>query len=291
MKTSWLKLSPSGVATLEFCPRSYTWRYILLKGRPGPQDARRVLGSLYHAGAAAIDQVRPVEPALDGVLKSIRTSPTYLVADSPMLDKLRGDALAVLSKYPAYVAKLPTTWKTLMIEEPLEVNFKEQFTLVCVPDKVVRDLGTGALWVIERKTTSRNDSGWLRQWRLNFQTTAEVLAVEAHFREPVAGVYIEQVVITRRRNKSVVGLQALANVTYHTPKPVQKSDHIKAEGRAYLKAKVRELRWRARTDSMWVPRYGSCKGCDYEDICAGRVQANDVLVTVPRHKLKAPAKT
>lgn len=311
-----ITISPSGAATLKFCPRKWAWRYVKGLERPGPIKAQMALGSMYHAMAAAVDNGQSASAAIMGVVADYRTSPIYLVQDSPLLDHLAiecdnrllpgyqrmmhvghytEDAHTTDNDYPQRWQGLidgPPSWHTLDLERTFTMavglGAQQGFILKVVPDKVIRD-GEGRLWVVERKTTERDDRQWVSKWRLNAQTTAEVLAVAEHYNEPVQGVLLEQVVITRQRSTKFVERfvgepQPLHRVMYHPHRPVPKSRFILEEGRAYFRGVVREILWRRRTGRQWEPNYNSCPTCDYNDICDGTYEYEQVLVEAPRDR-------
>jgi hypothetical protein len=169
-------------------------------------------------------------------------------------------------------------YETIFCEKELHVPLGK-FVLSCTPDKVIRDLDTGGIWVVERKTTGRDDSNWDRKWALNPQTTAEVVAVEKTLDKPVAGVYIEQVVVTRKRLATWPknAPQPLHQHTQYPWRPVPKSQHVKDEFIRFGESVVAELRWRYTTDRMWDTNYASCERCEAKDICLGRRHPTEIL--------------
>jgi len=287
------------------------------------------MGTLYHAMAAAVDNGGDPAVAIAQVVHDYRVHPTYLVEDSPLLEqlanecnnKVQGGYNRMMTKGQYSVTEIgetifdptgtfvdndgataaarfklafssPRAWRTLAVEEefkmPLPLGAHDGFVLKCIPDKVIRD-GEGHLWVVERKTTERDDRKWVGKWRLNAQTTAEALCVAHHYSEPVQGVLLEQVVITRQRStkhiEHYVGEpQPINKVMFHPHRPVPKSRFILEEGKAYYRGIAKEILWRRRTNRQWDPNYNNCGVCDYNDICDGTMPAEQALIKVPRHR-------
>jgi len=287
-----MELSPSSISSLKFCPRRWTIKYKLNLDRPKRLDAKMLLGSMYHAGTAAIDRGTDVICESDAIIDEAhrtRLSPTYIAHDSPLVDQIKHEVISLMPKYRTFMKPhgLVVTavdhyepWQTIHIERELKVKLYRDHVLVVIPDKVIRDLNTGELWVVERKTTSRDDAQWDRKWRLNFQTTAQVIAVEHELKAPVAGVLIEQVVITRKRSKSHDGPlpQPIHRVTFNPHRPVPKTPHLKAEAATYMESAVKELNWRRTYHRGWDPNYNNCERCDMQDVCTGQQQLDDVAV-------------
>jgi hypothetical protein len=151
---------------------------------------------------------------------------------------------------------------------------------MCIPDKIID--GPDGVWVVERKTTTRDDAGWLNQWRLNFQTTMEVLVAEAYYKTPIQGVLIEQTLVTRRRVKDwPKGLpQDILKLEIQPPKPVPKEPFVKEEGKRFITDTIAELSWRHQKAHQWAANYANCPRCPLSPICNGKATAENLLVPI-----------
>jgi hypothetical protein len=181
-------------------------------------------------------------------------------------------------KYHKFVHEIEPDWDILMLEKELHVPCGK-FVLSCIPDKVVQNKYSGQIWIVERKTTARDDASWDRKWALDAQTTAEVIAVEKTLDKPVAGVYLEQVVVTRKRNSTWTSPlpQPIHNFTHYPWRPVPKSEHVKNELLRFGEGIDAEIRWRYSTGREWDTNYASCERCEAKDVCLGRVHPAEVL--------------
>lgn len=290
-------LSPSRIATLKFCPRKWAWRYVKSKAKPGTLKHYMVFGSMHHATAAAIDLRQPVSDdaaralgltprptnhyGIDTACNEIRIDPTYHITQSPLVDHIRGEVLKwAVPGYYKWVKQHASDWDVVSVEQEHIMKLWD-FSLKTIPDAVIRD--EQGLWVVERKTTERDDSTWAQKWALNFQTTAECLTVEDTLNEEVQGVILQQVIVTRKRSKThISGLipQAIHDVRLMPPRHIAKGPFVKAEGKLYAKAAYNEINWRKTQNHQWDPNYNSCGICELADICTGRV-SEDTLVDIP----------
>jgi hypothetical protein len=280
-------LNTSKMMLLKFCSRLYNWKITKRLGVPYPPNVPMVQGTLYHAMAEAYDNGDPVLEVLHAAAEKIRLDPQYQVSFSDTLDYLVQEMYNKwLPKYKNHVdrtyheigTKSITRFENLMLEKELHVPCGK-FVLSCVPDKVVLDHDDGSIWVVERKTTQRDDSSWLNKFALNAQTTAEVIAVEKTLDKPVAGVYLEQVVVTRKRgaNWSSPLPQPIHSHTQYPWRPVPKSQHVKDEFIRFGEGIVSELRWRYTQGREWDVNYANCERCEARDVCLGRVHPAEVF--------------
>lgn len=281
-------LNTSGMMLMKFCPRLYNWKItkrLGVAGWLGPKSVPMVQGTLYHAMSEAYDGYLPVLEQLHEAATKIRLSPEYSVAFDPILEHLVQEMYNKwLPKYKAFYQGFHEEYDILMTEKELHVPF-EKFVLSCIPDKVVRHRESGEVWVVERKTTMRDDSSWDRKWALNAQTTAEVLAVERTLDKPVTGVYIEQVVVTRKRSTNwTAGIpQPINSFTHHPWRPVPKSQHVKDEFVRFGEGIVEEIRWRNKSGREWDTNYANCERCEAKDVCLGRKPPSEVFTALPEN--------
>jgi hypothetical protein len=289
-------LNSSKMMLLKFCPRLYHWKITKRLGAPiyiNQKVAPMVSGTLYHAMSEAVDLGLDPLRQIRAAAQKIRLDPQYTVDFSECLDCLVSEMYnRWLPKYKAFISSQVETsfgasslgdrYETLFTERELHVPLGK-FVLSCIPDKVVRDLETGEIWVVERKTTSRDDSMWVNKFALNAQTTAEVLAVEKTLDKPVAGVYLEQVVVTKKRaaNWTKPYPQPIANFTHHPWRPVPKSQHVKDEFVRFGEGIVEEIRWRNTNGREWDTNYASCERCEAKDVCLGRKHPAEVFEALP----------
>ena len=276
-------LNSSRLATFKTCPRLYRWTAVKrLDALRAFLTVPIIQGSLYHAMTAAYDAKQLTYPALQEAANKIRNAATYGVGFSETL-KYLVDELQYhwLPKYEDFLTDygITTTYETLMLEQPLEVEFPT-FVLHTIPDKVVRHRETGEIWVVERKTTSRDDSNWSNKWTLNPQTTAEIIAVEKTLDKPVAGVYIEPVVVTRKNSTKWDDPypQPIHNFTHHPWRAVSKSPFLKGEWIRYAEGLVAEMKWRDINNLAWEPNYNSCPDCRMAPYCSGKLDPEDPQV-------------
>jgi hypothetical protein len=266
------------------CPRLHSWHYVENLRRPGRLDYKMLFGSMWHVASHALDGFQSPKLYMDLEAQKIRSDPTYMVSDSPLIDRaIQEVGTKVIPKYHDYLTTEPVkSWETLAVEEKLSMKMNG-LPVQCIPDKIIQDPDC-RLWVIERKTTSRDDQDWLAQWLLNFQTTMEVILAEAKYGRPFEGVYMEQITITRRRVKGLPkGVpQDISKVILHPPRPVAKSDFLKEEAKRFVKETLQEICWRHQEGIQWTANYNSCQGpygpCEMVDVCAGKKTAEEVLV-------------
>jgi hypothetical protein len=112
------------------------------------------------------------------------------------------------------------------------------------------------------------------------------MIAESHYQRPVEGVIIEQVKITRKRQKNVPEGQPqdLNKAEVAPPRAVPKTPFIKAEAKEFLAATMAELRWRHHTGHQWDANYINCPSCEMFSVCSGRRQPEDALVPLDRGK-------
>jgi hypothetical protein len=283
-------ISPSFVTAAKWCPRTHSWRYVKKVGivrDPSEKKTRigwynMLVGRMWHKTAQVVDAFGTVSTELAAEAALVRAEPTYLSADSGLVDRAVNECqTAVLPKYLNHLDQHCKSWRTIDLELPISAMFND-IPVKCIPDKVVEEYDK--LWVVERKTTQRDDQSWHRQWALNFQTTMEVMIAESHYQRPVEGVIIEQVKITRKRAKNWPEGQPqdISKVEVAAPRPVPKTPFIKAEAKQFLAAVMDELRWRHKTGHQWDANYVNCPKCEMFGICSGRRQPEDALVPLDR---------
>ena len=271
-------LNPSRFASFEWCPRIYNWKYVKLLDAPSSGFTEPMIqGSLYHTMAEAYDKGIDAWMALERKAAEMRTDGCYEVKWSVVIDYLQDEIYKKwFPLYKEFWDPLTERYEIISLEKAYHAEFPS-FHLITKPDKVVRDLETGLVWVVERKTTKRDDSQWANKWRMNMQTTAEVIAVEKNLDEIVAGVYLEPVVVTRRKSKtwSWNTPQPIANFTHYPWRPVPKPDFIRREWERWAEDKVAELKWRYQTGREWEGHLLHCGDCRMNKYCSGLVKADD----------------
>jgi hypothetical protein len=276
--------SPSFLTTLKFCPRAHFIRYGRELEPIGRLDDKMLWGRMYHRAVQDIDQGEDPVKGLEDEGQAIRLQPTYLSSDSLLIDRVQEEVVKeALPVYRKYVTgPVAALWRTVDVETEIYA-IVDDLKVKCIPDKIVEY--DDELWVVERKTTSRDDKKWLRQWGLNFQTTLEVVVAEAHYERPVKGVWIEQVLVTRKRAKNrdpveeLAGLpQRIHRIECSSPRPVDKTPFVKREAIEFVRGCVEELKWRHRTGRENDPNYTNCQRCSLHDMCKGKVTADQFLV-------------
>ena len=158
--------------------------------------------------------------------------------------------------------------------------------LFVIPDKVIEEPlnGVPTLWCVERKLTTGDNPNWLRRWTMDLQTTLQCLAVEQALDKPVAGVYLEQVVVTRKRKKEISWLpQPIHQIVFWPPRAVFKSDIAKRDAVATVQGVWKEMIWRYSVGLQREPRTISCKDCHLTSVCSGNAQANWIDLDEVKH--------
>jgi hypothetical protein len=266
---------------------------------------RMMFGTMYHIISEATDRQRMGEQtgpisALDEYVDSVRSSRSYIYQDSKMVDMLVEETHKYL--IPGYAdfvqgkgAKeqrddLKQAFKHLLDIRPdrAQTEYLEEkiyadlgnIILKCIPDRVVRV--DGELWGVERKLTGRDDQQWHRKWTANHQTTCEVLAIEAAFKEPCQGILLEQVVVTRKRSKNWPHsdlLQPIHRVEFPQWRAVPKSEFVREECVRFLEDAVAEREWRKKDPRLAEsPNPANCSDCEGYDICIRKQDPRDYLV-------------
>lgn len=275
-------LSPARTAAWKFCVRNYGFRYTKRLGAPGTEypPVPLIQGALWHAMAAAEDQGYHIPTALAEAAVDIRNGPTYRIEWSPTIDYLVQEMQGKwLRDYRAATRLDPMHHDIISVEKTYVAEW-DKFIMLTIPDKVIRVLSDSSIWIVERKSTSRDDSGWHNKWPGNPQTTAEVVVVEKALGEPVAGVYIEPVVVTRKRNQTwdFPYPQPINNFTIYPWRAIDKTPIIRQAWLDYVNDVVDDMRSRdGNPDRLWAPNLVNCELCDYQPYCNGRKQLHDPL--------------
>ena len=282
--------SPTSISEFERCK----WRYwtIIERGLDlAPKlEERPTLGTFVHVLQAAWETQHDPEQALALEVKRIKTGPFYNVRGYASLEQLRQEALQIFAggsvigsdgKVKAFAGY--AQWRRTYPFDVVDVEVRlctDLGPVIAVPklDLVVRSVEERELWVAEWKLTERDDAEWRNRWRMDGQTTLQVLAAEAHYARPVKGLLILPVLISRKRAKdsqssrSVVG-RPLCRIERPEPRWVPKnSETLRRNYIERLAALAREYRWRRATKTWPTTGMDSrqCDDCRMAGICSGQ---------------------
>lgn len=279
------------------------------------QSGQPFLGTLIHATQAAYEVGNDYKKAIEFECKEMRKQMGYHVKMAPAVDRLKEEAQQIFEggvikdgngkphKWPSY----PEWAKTLMgstererveyevvdVEKRLWVDVGP---LVIAPklDAVVRAFNVfgreeETWWVVEHKSTARDDPNWRWRWEMDGQTTCQIVAAEAHYNVDFEGVLVNQVVVTRRKVKewNKPYPPPLNKVVRYPARWVSKHPETRT---LYLNA-LEDLAadFQRRADSGNWPATGmfdrECDFCRHRDICGGRKPAS-ALVPIPKDELQ-----
>lgn len=311
--------NPSSLSAYEFCP-FYFYVQHELGMMPKTQRVQHFMmfGSLFHEGAARFDinkynvdvhglprvQETP-EEAILRVVRETKLSPTYHVDDDELLSWLAveatfcmtGATAGISGGYQAadgqiyrpeitpqggyYQWRTQQNWDVVSIEKRYKADLGSAI-IAPMPDGVVRS--NGDLYILERKTSMTSwEPNYKAKFRLQFQTTLEVMAVERYYDEPVVGVLLTPIFYTRKKSKfwNVEKVQQpLHKVTLDPPRPIAKKNAKIAAEHWFDNFTLHELPWRRRT-KCWQQRFSNCHGfspCNFHDLCwGGQTLHNDFI--------------
>jgi hypothetical protein len=237
---------------------------------PWPQAIKRLVGEtrlsqVYHHDDDEMLSWLAVEAAFSMTGSHSDTSGGYQAADGqiyrPEMNP-RGGYIEWRNKQE---------WETVSIEKRYKADLGAAI-IAPKPDGVVRL--DGKLYILERKTSQTSwEADYKRRFRLQFQTTLEVLAVERYYDEPVAGVLLTPIFYTRKKSKKWEPRvpQPLHRVTFDPPRPIPKNNAKAAAEQWFDNFTMIELPWRRKT-GCWQQRFRSCHelkpGFNYE-LCWG----------------------
>jgi adenylate kinase family enzyme len=309
--------NPSTLDTYERCPFYFYIQHELNMMRKEERIiSHMMMGSLIHEATAAHDIKKygvklhgmPEElqwaDAIKRLVQETRTSQVYHRDDDEMLHwlaveaafSMRGQHADTNGGYYAADGSLyrpdmnPTggyiewrnkqNWETISIEKRYKADLGAAI-IAPKPDGVVRL--DGKLYILERKTSQTSwEADYKRKFRLQFQTTLEVLAVERYYDEPVVGVLLTPIFYTRKKSKKWQPRvpQPLHRMTFDPPRPIPKKNAKAAAEQWFDNFTMHELPWRRKT-GCWQQRFRSCheiSPCFNYELCwGGHTLANNYM--------------
>lgn len=273
----------------------------------GKLPAHLMFGTLFHAASEAYDRKKWLggtegwPAAIRRADSELRTSPTYHPDDSTLIDLLRSEAHLLMKggEYPALdgkTYKVEWSHKGGYLEWRTQVQRSRGWEIVSLEKRYGVDLGraiatpkldgaireNGKLWVIERKTTQQTGAEFEKRFRVDPQTTLEVMALEAALNEEVLGVYILPVKYTRKKSKlwEFRLPQPLHRVTFSEPRAISKSTLIKSQMEMGFDQVMQDIEDK-HINKRWIQNHKSCLigrwPCDMYDVCWGKTQLSDLV--------------
>lgn len=258
---------------------------------------KREFGTLVHEAEAAHDLQNNVKRALSRKCKEWRTSFWYVVGYSQAISLLEVEALKLheggsfkdgkgkVTKGESYEA-----WssKNLKSSEVLDVEkrlFVDVGPVILAPklDLVVKtydwfEENRSDLWVVERKTTMRwDDVSWQERWKLDAQTSLQLLAAEAHYKEEFTGLMVEPIQYTRQKCKDPKTGKEIPQ-----PQPIGKAERLMMKWVRKPKGVMTRIESALEGIALELPRReaandwpadgmfsGACDFCDLRQFCLG----------------------
>lgn len=270
-----------------------------------PLDSIPALGTLVHAGEAAIDRKGDGAKGIqEAVLKMSQT--THLTADSSLLSQLQKEAETIVlgltftdgkgtrktpESYPKWLTRIQKEggkFQTIAVEKRI---FADVGPLVLAPqlDIAVED-EEGELWVVERKTKSSTgkDPSWFEKFRLDLQLLVQVHAAEVHFGKRVVGAMVRPIPYSRQNRREWTSdlPQPLSNVQRLDPLWIRRSavtDALFVDLLAYVR-KEHDRRLRENDATALGILSKSCLFCHYKRLCRGEIPMKN-LIQVPKEEI------
>lgn len=193
------------------CPRRFYYNY-LYQGtgfEPPSQATYLQIGLAVHKGmevmlTPGVDEEGLYDRAAAEAVKEWErlTLPHYTLAleerNQKVMDELAEGAALVealvrgwfLTRYVEFTR----LYEVLMVEKEVRVSLSASITLAARADAVVRERLTGAIYVLNHKTTqdkATSTADWTEQWQNSIQMWTEALAMESVLGEPVQGCLVE----------------------------------------------------------------------------------------------------
>lgn len=279
-----------------WCKFLYFTRYLKNLDAPFRASAPRELGTFVHEGEAAEDGGKPARAAIKRALKAFKLSSGYQVKDSATLEQVAQEAKQIIEggiwvngKGQRSSNESYEMWKRehFRLKSPrqrakvLDVE-KRFFTdigpLILAPklDMILETrnwCGQGVEhWPVEKKVTSKyageGDAqvAWLNRWRMDIQTTIQVVALQ-HEGYEVMGCMIQPIVYSRQNCKGKQDPQPIGKVNRPPLKWTRKPKSIIAHFVAWMEDLPKEIL--QRTESNYWPTDGMANGsCDLCSLAA-----------------------
>lgn len=281
-------VTPSYLTSYTACKLAFSTRYLKGLTAAAPLSVPPTLGTLIHVGEAAVDTSDDPKQAIAARIAEYKHSPTYLVRDHALLKKLGDEAewIVLGHTWPKGSAIGYAAWLTKHSLRPLEGWTERRARMdlgavVVTPrvDTVVQD-DTGGLWVLERKSTSRDDPSWKRKWALDGQTTMQLMAVRGIVGGDVRGILIEQILYGRARTEG--GLPGrILRVARPEPRRVRKASDTLTLYTARLEAFANDIRTRHEWPADGMDT-GACARCEFNAQCRGELPWSQLKRSIAR---------
>lgn len=285
--------SPSALADFEKCLFRYKVFWEDLVELPGPIVPRMTLGTFIHAMQAAYELGNDPDTALKSEVSKHKRMPGYNIKQFPVLQQLADEAKLIfhggsvqtskkrvaVESYPHYRERLNidgAPLETVAVEKTLIVDVGPLVIAPTVDLIVATDEGA---WVVEHKSTERDDSNWQARWTMDGQTTLQILAAEKAYPDfEFIGVLLLPILLGRQRAKegqsseSILG-RSLVRVERPEPRWVPKNFiALRANVMAHLEDLALEYQER-KVSNRW-PTSGmytwACDFCSLRGICSGK---------------------
>jgi hypothetical protein len=230
------------------------------------------------------------------IKKNIKGGPGYTAEKIPLVKQLSGEVTKVFNGgawkdgkgkrtvsegYPEWIEKQP--WEVIDVEKRMAVDVGP---VIIAPQsdqniKTYGPKGQERYWVVDRKTTQRDDPYWKTRWILDMQTTLEMIAAEGYYGEEFMGVMVSQISYSRQQSKLHKGSlpQPIGKVIRHEPRWVSKnSPRLRVLVDNRLESLAREVEFHYEND-LW-PSNGMetrhCDFCEFRKFCRGEMPVENL---------------
>ncbi len=295
-------VNPSRLSDFYFCKLLYNELHNKHVDFSERLDPRPELGTLIHEGQAAIDLGAPWKPVVKKAVQKARNSIHYSISQAAMLDQLEREAIIVIGGghvtdgnkkrhkvIPYSEWREQQAYSTKAVEKRI---WADVGPVIIAPklDRVVTRRNTVSKliewWVIEDKSTGRDDKNWELRWKFDGQTTCQLLAAETHFKKDFEGVMVQKILITRQNSKSWDKKhlpQPLNKVERHPSRWVSKPPSIRALYMEFLEEFAAEFAWRNERASWPATGFHTrfCDMCRFKPVCSEAKNARS-LVSTPK---------
>jgi hypothetical protein len=284
--------SPSWLSDWSTCKLLFHLLHNLNVQVYGDLNNKMTFGSMVHAMEEAWDTGEDPSGTLKAwVKKHIKGGPGYSATQIPLVKQLTKEVTKVFNggiwkdgrgkrteseSYPNWLERQKWSIQDVEKRTPADLG-----SVIIAPksDQIVKtfnDRGEERWWVVDRKTTQRNDANWKVRWILDAQTTYEMLAAEVHYGQEFEGVMVSQISYSRQQRSNWTSSlpQEISKVTREDPRWITKnSPRLRALVENRLQSLGLEVAFHYEND-LW-PASGmetrACDFCEFRKFCRGEL--------------------
>lgn len=189
-----MRSSQSRELLWEKCNRAYFWRYVCdLEGRI--PSGKAWIGQAVHEALRVHYTGGNEATVLAAYDAKMAAFPEQMQED---FGKLRPVYRARVQAYGRAMAAQDAGLEVVLApEQELELKVSDEHTMLVILDLIVREKRTGALWVMDHKTTGRTGMDWWAQYYIDKQGSAYTLAAEQALGEEVMGFIVNAIKPTK----------------------------------------------------------------------------------------------